>query len=153
MHRVPSFRDLCERVGDHRIRSKRVKREEYRSHQTPRRCSMIPAQMLAEVVCDEDGEDHQRDHFLNHFKLDRTEPGGPDAVGGNLEAILEEGDKPADENHLPERLMPEPKVPIPGKGHEDVGDGEKNDGPHFVILCTEYGLSCEIVLDLTVSQV
>jgi hypothetical protein len=28
---------------------------------------------------------------------------------------------------------------IPGKGHEDVGEGEKNDGPHIEIRRYEYG--------------
>jgi hypothetical protein len=25
-------------------------------------------------------------------------------------------------------------VAIPGEGHEDVGEGEKNDGPHIRII-------------------
>ena len=39
------------------------------------------------------------------------------------------------EDHLPERLLLILQVAVPGNGHEDVGEDEKNDGPHFVIRC------------------
>jgi hypothetical protein len=33
-------------------------------------------------------------------------------------------------------------VPVPGKGHEDIGEGEKNDGPHIEIRYDKDGLGC-----------
>jgi hypothetical protein len=33
-------------------------------------------------------------------------------------------------------------VAIPGEGHEDIGDGEQNDGPHIGIICIERGHCC-----------
>src|ERR1039458_2765480 len=114
-------------------RSEIVKRKENRAHQADRRCGVVPSQVLAEVVGDKDAENDQRDHFLDDLELDGAETSGADAVGGHLEAVLEEGDRPTDENHLPERLVPESEVPVPGKRHEDVGEDEENDGPHLYL--------------------
>ena len=91
---------------------------------------MIPAQMLAEVEGDEDAEDDQGDDFLNHLELDGGEAVGAKAIGRDLEAVLKEGNRPTDEDDLPERLMAKAEVAVPGKGHEDVGNGEKDYSPH-----------------------
>jgi len=96
---------------------------------------MIPAQMLAKVEGHEDAEDRQRDNLLDHLELDRREVGCADAVGRYLKAVLEQCDAPTDEDDLPQRLVAESQVAVPGKGHEDVGEDEKNDGPHSQIVC------------------
>src|SRR5690606_26139586 len=44
----------------------------------------------------------------------------------------EEGDAPAHEDHLPERLVAEAQVAVPGEGHEDVRDDEEEESPHDV---------------------
>ena len=49
----------------------------------------------------------------------------PDPVGRHLKTILEECDAPARQNHDPQRRILVLEMPIPGKGHEDVGDGEQ----------------------------
>ena len=95
---------------------------------------VIPAQMLAEVEGDEDAEDNQRNHFLNDLELHGREAVRAKAVGRDLEAILKEGNRPTHEDDLPERLVAKAEMTIPGKGHEDVGDGEKNYCPHDLIL-------------------
>ena len=108
-----------------------MKDEERRRHQAHARGGVIPAQVLAEVESNEDAEDHQGDDLLHHFELDGREAVSAQAVSGNLEAVLKEGDAPTDEDDLPQRFMTEPQVAIPGEGHEDVGDDEQNNGPHI----------------------
>ena len=95
---------------------------------------MIPAQVLAEVEGDEDAEDDQGDDFLNDFELDGRKAVCAEAIGGDLEAVLKEGNGPTDEDDLPERLVAEAEVSVPGKGHEDVGDGEKDYCDHISML-------------------
>ena len=112
-----------------------VKCEEDGADQEERGHGMVPAQVLAEVPGDEHAEDHQRNDFLDDLELDGIELNSADAVGRHLKAVLEESDAPTDENDLPKRLMTEPEVTIPGKSHEDVRDGEKNNCPHFDIGC------------------
>jgi len=65
---------------------------------------VIPAKVRAEVEGDKDTENCQRDDFLNHFQLDWSEAAVAKTIGGDLKAILEEGDGPADEDDLPQRL-------------------------------------------------
>jgi len=96
---------------------------------------MVPAQMLAEVESDEDTEDHQRDNLLDYLELDGREAIGAQAVGRHLKAVLKEGDGPTDQDDLPQRLVTEAEMAVPGEGHEDVGDDEQNDGPHDILGC------------------
>ena len=72
----------------------------------------------------------QRDDLLDHLELDGREARRADAVGGHLEAVFEEGDAPADEDDLPQGVLAVFQVAVPGKGHEDVGEDEKNYCPH-----------------------
>ena len=81
---------------------------------------MVPVQSFAEVVDGEDSEDSQGDDLLNDFKLGGREGSGTDAVGRNLQAVLEEGDAPADKDDFPERDIFVLEVSVPGDGHEDV---------------------------------
>ena len=111
-----------------------MEREEGRRNQAHSGRGVVPAQMLAEVEGDEDAEDHQGDDLLDHLELDEREAASTDAVGRHLEAVFEKSDAPTDENDLPQRLLAELQVAIPGEGHEDVGEGEKNDGPHIRII-------------------
>jgi hypothetical protein len=71
--------------------------------------------MRAEVKGGKDAEDRQRDDLLNHFELDHAEAAVAKAVGWNLEAVLKEGDAPADEDDLPEGVLTEFQVAVPGK--------------------------------------
>ena len=113
-----------------------MKGEEGRGDQKPSCDGVIPAQVGTEIVGGEYAEDRERNDFLNYFELHRSEAAVADAVCRHLEAILEEGDSPTDQNDLPQRFVAESEVPVPGKGHENVGNGEKNDGPHFEIVST-----------------
>ncbi len=111
-----------------------MKCEEDRADEEEAGDGVIPAQVLAEVKGDEDAEDDQGDDFLNDFELDGREAVCAYAVGRDLEAILKEGNGPTDENDLPERFMAKAEVTVPGEGHEDVGDGEKDYSPHTPML-------------------
>jgi hypothetical protein len=111
-----------------------VKREEDRADEEEAGDGVIPAQVFAEIKGDEDAEDDQGDDFLNDFELDGREAVSADAVGRDLEAVLKESNRPTDEDNLPERLVAKAEVTVPGEGHEDVGDGEKDYSPHIVML-------------------
>src|SRR5690606_33231942 len=50
-----------------------------------------------------------------------------DAIGRNGQPIFEKGDAPADQHHHPQRRAVEFEVPVPGKGHEDIGGDEQPD--------------------------
>ena len=108
--------------------------EEDRADEEARGDGVVPAQVLAEVEGDEDAEDDERNHFLNDLELHGGEAVCADAIGWDLEAVFKQGNGPTDEDHFPERLMAKAEVTVPGKGHEDVGDGEKVYGPHMSML-------------------
>src|SRR5580658_4357652 len=97
-----------------------MKSKEGRGDQKASGNGMIPAQVRTEIVSGEDAEDRERDDLLNHFELHGSETAVAEAVGGHLKAILKEGDTPADQNHLPKRLLPVFQVTVPGKRHENV---------------------------------
>ena len=95
---------------------------------------VVPAELVAEVEDGEDSEDGERDDFLHDLELIGREGARADAVGGDLEAVLEEGDRPADDDDLPEGDVAIFEMSVPGEGHEDVGADEKKDGPHAVLI-------------------
>ena len=90
--------------------------------------SVVPFELLAEVSHGENGEDAERDDFLNRLELRCVEFVRADAVRGDLKAIFEESDAPAGENNLPERFAAVFEMAVPGESHEDVGNGEQSDG-------------------------
>jgi hypothetical protein len=56
-------------------------------------------------------------------------PGPADAVGRNLQQILEQGDTPAGERGDQPRLVAHVlQMRIPGKSHEDAGKRKQNQG-------------------------
>ena len=60
---------------------------------------MVPMKLFVlEDEIGDDGEDYQRDALLNDLELDEVEGTAivdkADAVGGNLAAVLEEGNHP-----------------------------------------------------------
>jgi len=90
--------------------------------------------MLAEIEGDEDTEYNKGDDFLDHLELNWAEGACADAIGGHLKAVLKEGDHPAYDDHLPQCLVPESEMSVPGESHEDVGDDEENHGPHISMV-------------------
>lgn len=53
-----------------------------------------------------------------------------DAIRRHLETILDEGNPPADENDRPQWRGLVLEMPIPGYSHEDVGNGQQENGLH-----------------------
>lgn len=83
---------------------------------------------LVEVEIGKTNEDDEGDDLLDRLELDDGELVAADPVSGDLEAILEEGDPPASEDDEEEGGAPVLEVAIPGEGHEDVREGEEDDG-------------------------
>ena len=94
---------------------------------------MVPVERFAlERHRAEADKDHECDHFLDHLQLDQAERSAvvpeTDPVGGDLEAIFEKGEEPAEQHDVYQRQMIEPaellphlQMPVPGTGHEDIG--------------------------------
>src|ERR1700677_2798569 len=59
---------------------------------------MVPADFFAEIQEGKDGENGERDDFLNHLELERRIDGVAPAVGGDLKTVFEKRDAPAHEN-------------------------------------------------------
>src|SRR5262245_41816031 len=102
--------------------------DEYEQETDP----VVPLERLAlEEEPDEDDEDSEGDRLLNDL-----EPGGidpfpeADPIGGDLQAILEKGDEPAQQDRQPPGPVRFLQVVIPGKGHEDVRSKQQQDGNH-----------------------
>jgi len=91
------------------------------------------AQFLAQIGDGKSGEDHQRDDLLDGLELRSRELERADTVGGHLEAIFEESDTPAGQNDLPQSFAAIFEVAIPGKGHEDVRNGQQQYRPHVAL--------------------
>ena len=84
---------------------------------------MVPAQPLIQDDGGKDRKNAQGDHLLNDLELGGGKGDIADAVGGHLEAVLEEGDAPTDENHGQQGPLGAPEVfqmSIPRQGHEEV---------------------------------
>ena len=63
---------------------------------------MVPCDFFAEVGAGKDAEDDEGDGFLHDFELCGGEAAlVADAVGGDLEAVFEEGDSPGDQDDFP----------------------------------------------------
>ena len=109
---------------------------------------VVPFEFVAEVPDGKYREDGEGNDFLNRFELRGTEFVGADAVGGDLETVFEEGDAPTGEDDFPEGFAAVFEVAVPGEGHEDVGDGEQDDGAHrgktLAIRCGRFLTDCDV---------
>ena len=81
---------------------------------------MVPSELRAEAEHGDVGDDAEGDDLLHDFELNRCEVLLPHAICGNLRAVFEKGDAPADEDDLPERILAVFQVTVPGDGHADV---------------------------------
>ena len=96
---------------------------------------VVPVERLPfEQQCHHHREDDERDDLLRDFQLNQRERSAvvndADAVRRHLTDIFKQRDAPREENHGDERprrtdfFLLKFEVPIPGKGHEDVGADE-----------------------------
>lgn len=93
-------------------------------------CRVIPPELFAEIGHRKNSEYGERDDLLNCLQLSRVELIGADAICGNLKTIFEKRDAPAGEDHFPERFAAVLEVAVPCEGHENVGNGQQNNGAH-----------------------
>ena len=108
------------------------KNEEHRSDEAAESYEVIPLQRLASETDDgEDGENSNRDYFLDNFQLHKRKSTAiaheADTVGGHLTGILEESQTPADENDnvkwgvvRDELHLLQLQVTVPSECHEDI---------------------------------
>jgi hypothetical protein len=101
------------------------------NEKTGRTDAIVTLQFFAEISDGEDREHGQCNYFLDGFKLRRAEFVRADAVCRHLETVFEKGDAPTGDDDLPERFAAVFQVAVPREGHEDVGDGEKQNGAQF----------------------
>ena len=101
---------------------------------------MVPLEVLAlEEEVDDDGEDGQGDDLLDDLELHEVEGAAvareADAIGGDSEAVLEEGDSPREKNDEDERPagrdlhLLQFEMAVPRERHEDVRADQHQDGP------------------------
>ena len=101
---------------------------------------MIPLDRLTfEQEGDDDGEDGEGNHFLDHFELHQVEGTAvaleADAVGRDGEAVLEEGNAPREEDDEDKRPaggdfhLLQLEMAVPGERHEYVREDKHQDGP------------------------
>ena len=105
--------------------------------------NVVPMQVVAlKHNVRDDGENGQRNTFLNDFQLHERERTAvvdeAETVGRHLAAILEKGDGPReadDGNQRPvvadARLL-QTKVAVPREGHKNVAENEQDDGVESV---------------------
>lgn len=98
-----------------------LKYEEYRKNNERKANQIVPAKLFFQIENRESAEDNQGDYFLDGFKLIGIEDAMADAVGGNLETILEKGNAPTYHNYHKQRSILVFQMPIPGKSHKDIG--------------------------------
>jgi hypothetical protein len=101
------------------------------SHHHQEADNVIPFQIFTQIKHREKAEDDQSNDFLHDLELSGAELLRPDAIGRDLEAILEKRDTPASKDRHPERDVFVLQMAIPGKRHEDVGNGQKDNRSHF----------------------
>lgn len=113
--------------------------EEHRGDQQHERNDVVNTKCLgAENKQREHSENQQRNNLLNDLELDQRERSSrarkPDAVGRNLNAVLEKRDAPTDYDHGDKGQMvtatrcAQLQVAIPRHGHENIGDHQQADG-------------------------
>ena len=100
---------------------------------------VVPVEGFAlETKGHDDGEYYQGDDFLQNFELNQGEGAAvvqkADAIGGHLTHIFKQSDAPREEDDGNEGPMAtdacflQLQVAVPGKGHEDVGQDEQENG-------------------------
>src|SRR5476649_19710 len=88
---------------------------------------MVEGDLLAEIEHGEGREHGERDHLLHGLELGRRVNGMAPTIGRHRQAILEEGNAPARQDHQPQRPVGELEMPVPGERHEDAGDQQQDD--------------------------
>ena len=107
-----------------------VEHEEGPGDQASKGSKVVPMQLVAKVKGRENPKHSQRNHLLDHLQLIRRKGLRANPVGGDLQAVLKEGDAPAGQGRLEEHPHTKLQVPVPRKRHKDVRADQKQNGPH-----------------------
>lgn len=107
-----------------------MKDEKYGEADAGKTRGVVPFEFFAKIGDGENGENCERNDFLNRLELRRGKFVRADAVCRDLKAVFEKSDAPTCEDDFPERFAAIFQMTVPGEGHEDVGNGEKKDCAH-----------------------
>ncbi len=99
---------------------------------------MIPTERFRfEHQQGENGENRQRNDFLDHLELEQRERSPvlakTDPVRRSLKQVFQERNTPAEDDHQQKRqvveplMTLEPQLPVPGESHEYIGNNEQAD--------------------------
>jgi hypothetical protein len=84
--------------------------------------------------------------LLHDFELRKREPSRAEAVCRHLKEIFKKCERPARDDHQPERFVLELQMAIPRERHEDVRDEEQQSGDHdSLAVAAGAGLSSNLV--------
>ena len=100
---------------------------------------MVPVEGFAlETESDDDGENDSGNDFLEYLELNQGEGAAvvqkADAIGGHLTHVFKQGDAPREEDDgyegpvATDTRFLQLQVAVPGKGHENVGQDEQENG-------------------------
>src|SRR5258708_2793332 len=93
-----------------------------RGNQQRKRYCVVPSHFFLQEGDGEDDEHRDGNRLLNDFQLKAAKYAEAPAIGGHRKAILQQGDQPGYEDGLPKGpRVAVLKMPIPGKGHENIG--------------------------------
>jgi hypothetical protein len=104
-----------------------LKDKKRRYHDKEKSHRVVPLDVLLQVPGRKTGKNHQRDDLLDGLELCRVEGVAADAVCRDLKTILKERNPPADERDFPQWHILVPKMSVPRKSHEDIGDQQQNN--------------------------
>src|ERR1700759_4843176 len=113
-----------------------VEHEERAGHQTAERGRMVPVQPVAKIEHAEHAKHAQRDHFLDHLQLIRRKRLRANPVRRHLQAVLKKRNRPAHQDHLPQRHTAILQVSVPRERHKDVRPNQQQYRPHIPLGCT-----------------
>ena len=129
------------------------KHKVYRQDEAAESGEMVPMQCLAlKEHGGEHGEHNERDDLLDDLELHQRERPAitrkTNAVGRYLARVFGQRDSPRKEDDGVERPVGDDfhflqfQVPVPGKGHEDVGHNEQEDGTEsfHILVCIDLAL-------------
>src|ERR1035437_9416886 len=105
---------------------------EERGHAKKGEChEMIPCEFLLQEEDGESDEDGDGNDLLNDLELESREMDIAEASRRHRQAVFEQRNPPRNQDRLPERpIVAIFQVPIPGEGHEDIGQNQQKEGAH-----------------------
>jgi hypothetical protein len=120
----------------HNVSSPFFKNEENSRNQQHKSHRIIPSKFFLQIPDAENRKNHQRNDFLYGFQFNCIEHTMPETVCRNLKAVFQKSYAPAYQYYLPQAYLFIFQVPIPGKGHEDIGNQQQDYCLHILMNIT-----------------